>query len=347
MQKTESGLFVGGGDELQRELERLIGKGAVRDLKVDDKPLVLTIEDIAGQATAMLSGRSLDEAPKPKIHQFLNGPIRRISPDAATAVTKLFISDWSTVFHMMHGPDAMLGVMPVVESLLKEGEAVTGVKNLQFRSIMQNELSVCAWNDENQPDLSAFGDKKKIVGGFEVSGPEGKRGINFIAFDTAALVGARASNNQIAQVMGMGFDSWETVAMPDGKTGKIFDVGPFCGYREEFDTGERLNTVMDIILEAVMVLKRKGICGLNPSSLLYNFTAEALPDEKSFKGSSKLKLTFDENLKSEKPSGFGLVSIGYEFMRGREVFARGIVTIAFPNNESAVNSLVRKLQVLE
>lgn len=346
MQKTESGLFVGGGDELQRELERLIGKGAVRDLKVDDKPLVLTIADIAGQAAAMLSGSSLGEAPKPKTHQFLSGPIKVISPNAASAVTNLFISDWST-FNMMHGPDAMLGVMPVVESLLKEGEAVTGVKNLQFRSIMQNELNVCAWNDENQPDLSAFGDKKKIVGGFEVSGPDGKREVNFIAFDTAALVGARASCNQIAQVMGMSFDSWETLAMPDGKTGKVFDVGPFCGRREEFETGERLNTVMDIVLKAVMVLKRKGICGLNPSSLLYNFTADVLPDEKNFKGSSKLKLTFDENLKSEKPSGFGLVPIDYEFVRGGEAFSRGVVTIAFPNSDAAMNSLVRKLQVLE
>lgn len=320
MKLTEGGIFVGDSDELVRELASLIGRRGVQGL-IAVNPI--DQDFVRSFVESVLSDN--DQGP------FLTCPIDRVSSDVAVGSTRLFISDWMkfNAVRIAHGPDAMLGIIPVVEALLKEGETVDGIEKLQFKSPVCNELNVCAWNDDNKPDLTTFGNQEKIAGTFTVAGSEGVRKINFIAFDTASPIELDASKNCVASQMAGEFSSWESDRLPDGSNVKIFEVTKPSANFEKAGLSDSVNTLIDLVLTAVAKLKARNMYVPKLGSLLYDFSADIFAREEDFRGGERLELTFDDSLRTQKPSGFVLVPIKYEFKNSNGVIGSGIVTIAY------------------
>lgn len=282
------------------------------------------------------------EVPAPE--KFMKNFVQ-ISENAVFADSNIGVGRWS--YSMMHGPFAVLAFENLAKTLLKDGESIVGVDEVQFRQLMKNGLKMFAWN-EGEEGADDRGNPPQVYGTFRVKGEDdaerriifkGYKGdVSYLPIDPALRdfpygeVTESLCTDELFEVelddSGLSKRSFVTDALRRERIEAFEKQGVSSTYE--------LGTTMDLALTACSVLR--SACGAEFGPRLTTFLCAGFRDlEIVPMGRFAEELTFSFVLKPVSKvtsSNHNLRDAEFEFKSASgERVGSGVVTIAYSNEK--------------
>lgn len=128
--------------------------------------LVKFLRELTGEVNASV----VESLEVPEAEKFMKNFVR-FGDGVVYADSNVGVGRWS--YAMLHGPFAMLAFENLAKSLLKEGESIVGVDEVQFRRSMDSGLKMFAWNEGEEKDVDDSLYPPQAYGTFGVKGNGG------------------------------------------------------------------------------------------------------------------------------------------------------------------------------
>lgn len=277
------------------------------------------------------------------------GKIKVLAPGVATAETSLFFGPWSRKF--VHGPDIMLPVGSLVESLLLPSQIVTGIQSLKFLKLVKHELQLFAYIDDGREvNFGNYSDEDPSVVACFKANLRGKvTFIKVVGFQTKGRIDKKLGFNCFAEDIGKHINNRGSRCLirNEGER-KVYEfpLEPLSGRVAELlaDQGS-LGLQMHIAMELVLCVSNR-LRGTVLSNVAYaaGFQDFRFSSLNALSEGGAIRFSVDYDKRKETSRGFAIVPCRFTFCDsdGREV-GSGIYNRAQPIEECAIDRIHEKM----